>query len=99
MITFAAIAISSMGLFRVLTKGHEEHPEPPAYPYLKIRNKPYPWGEPLLSSLATFLLAFHVGSVLAPPRELRPVRRALQGGGPGVSHLPSSFPSLTSPFP
>ncbi|KAI4985126.1 hypothetical protein ZWY2020_017756 [Hordeum vulgare] len=27
-----------------LSKGHPHYDEPPAYPYLRIRNKEFPWG-------------------------------------------------------
>ncbi|PSR87885.1 Cytochrome c oxidase subunit 6a like [Actinidia chinensis var. chinensis] len=43
-ITYAAIvACSTLAIYN-LSKGHPHHEEPPAYPYMHIRNKEFPWG-------------------------------------------------------
>ncbi|XP_074308963.1 cytochrome c oxidase subunit 6a, mitochondrial-like [Silene latifolia] len=37
--------VSCTGLaFWILSKGHPHFDEPPAYPYMHIRNKEFPWG-------------------------------------------------------
>ncbi|KAG0456877.1 hypothetical protein HPP92_024665 [Vanilla planifolia] len=43
-ITYLGIATCTVLSVYHLSKGHEHHPEPPAYPYLHIRNKEFPWG-------------------------------------------------------
>ncbi|KAI4327295.1 hypothetical protein L6164_019774 [Bauhinia variegata] len=43
-ITYLGIATCSVLAFYNLSKGHPHHEEPPAYPYLHIRNKEFPWG-------------------------------------------------------
>ncbi|KAG6397747.1 hypothetical protein SASPL_144208 [Salvia splendens] len=37
------VACSSLAVF-ILSKSHAHYDEPPAYPYLHIRNKEFPWG-------------------------------------------------------
>ncbi|XP_057784379.1 cytochrome c oxidase subunit 6a, mitochondrial isoform X2 [Salvia miltiorrhiza] len=37
------VACSTLAIFN-LSKGHPHYDEPPAYPYLHIRNKEFPWG-------------------------------------------------------
>ncbi|KAG6392540.1 hypothetical protein SASPL_146764 [Salvia splendens] len=37
------VACTGLAVF-ILSKGHPHHDEPPAYPYLHIRNKEFPWG-------------------------------------------------------
>ncbi|EEF30392.1 cytochrome c oxidase subunit 6a, mitochondrial [Ricinus communis] len=43
-ITYVAIASCSILAIYNLSKGHPHHEEPPAYPYMHIRNKEFPWG-------------------------------------------------------
>ncbi|TXG59993.1 hypothetical protein EZV62_014566 [Acer yangbiense] len=43
-ITYLGIASCTALAVYVLSKGHAHHEEPPAYPYLHIRNKEFPWG-------------------------------------------------------
>ncbi|PKA50402.1 Cytochrome c oxidase subunit 6a, mitochondrial [Apostasia shenzhenica] len=43
-ITYFGIATCAILSVYHLSKGHEHHPEPPAFPYLHIRNKEFPWG-------------------------------------------------------
>ncbi|CAN4083086.1 unnamed protein product [Withania somnifera] len=43
-ITYVAIISSTILAVVNLTKGHSHSEEPPAYPYLHIRNKEFPWG-------------------------------------------------------
>ncbi|WOK98439.1 cytochrome c oxidase subunit 6a, mitochondrial-like [Canna indica] len=43
-ITYAGIATCTILSIYNLSKGHPHHEEPPAYPYLHIRNKEFPWG-------------------------------------------------------
>ncbi|XP_019173158.1 PREDICTED: cytochrome c oxidase subunit 6a, mitochondrial-like [Ipomoea nil] len=43
-ISYVAIAASTILAIVNLSKGHPHHEEPPAYPYLHIRNKEFPWG-------------------------------------------------------
>ncbi|XP_022984430.1 cytochrome c oxidase subunit 6a, mitochondrial-like [Cucurbita maxima] len=43
-ITYAGIVSCSILAFYNLSKGHPHYEEPPAYPYLHIRNKEFPWG-------------------------------------------------------
>ncbi|XP_022136571.1 cytochrome c oxidase subunit 6a, mitochondrial [Momordica charantia] len=43
-ITYAGIIACTTLAFYNLSKGHPHHEEPPAYPYLHIRNKEFPWG-------------------------------------------------------
>ncbi|KAJ4714650.1 cytochrome c oxidase subunit 6a, mitochondrial-like [Melia azedarach] len=43
-ITYLGIATCSALAIYSLSKGHPHHEEPPAYPYLHIRNKEFPWG-------------------------------------------------------
>ncbi|CAL0331214.1 unnamed protein product [Lupinus luteus] len=43
-ITYLGIASCTVLAFYILSKGHPHHEEPPAYPYLHIRNKEFPWG-------------------------------------------------------
>ncbi|MQM10447.1 hypothetical protein Taro_043343 [Colocasia esculenta] len=43
-ITYAGIATCTVLAFYNLSKGHPHHEEPPAYTYLHIRNKEFPWG-------------------------------------------------------
>ncbi|KAH6759907.1 cytochrome c oxidase-like protein [Perilla frutescens var. hirtella] len=43
-ITYVGIvACTTLAIFN-LSKGHPHYDEPPAYPYLHIRNKEFPWG-------------------------------------------------------
>ncbi|KAD7479308.1 hypothetical protein E3N88_02444 [Mikania micrantha] len=56
-ITYVGIAACSILAFVNLSKGHPHFEEPPAYPYLHIRNKEFPWGAPLKPQL-TSLWAF-----------------------------------------
>ncbi|KAI3451878.1 hypothetical protein Pfo_008543 [Paulownia fortunei] len=44
-ITYAGIATCTILSIYNLSKGHPHHEEPPAYPYLHIRNKEFPWGK------------------------------------------------------
>ncbi|OMO56365.1 Cytochrome c oxidase, subunit VIa [Corchorus capsularis] len=43
-ITYLGIAGCTLLAIYNLSKGHPHHEEPPAYPYLHIRNKEFPWG-------------------------------------------------------
>ncbi|CAN4079836.1 unnamed protein product [Withania somnifera] len=43
-ITYVAIISSTILAVVNLSKGHAHSEEPPAYPYLHIRNKEFPWG-------------------------------------------------------
>ncbi|KAH7850976.1 hypothetical protein Vadar_005393 [Vaccinium darrowii] len=43
-ITYVAIVTCTAFAIYNLSKGHPHHEEPPAYPYLHIRNKEFPWG-------------------------------------------------------
>ncbi|KAI9074636.1 hypothetical protein K1719_043477 [Acacia pycnantha] len=43
-ITYLGIATCTVLAIYNLSKGHPHHEEPPAYPYLHIRNKEFPWG-------------------------------------------------------
>ncbi|KAI0516674.1 hypothetical protein KFK09_009351 [Dendrobium nobile] len=43
-ITYLGIATCTILSIYHLSSGHEHPPEPPAYPYLHIRNKEFPWG-------------------------------------------------------
>ncbi|CAL9083078.1 unnamed protein product [Musa acuminata var. zebrina] len=43
-ITYAGIVTCTTLAIYNLSKGHPHHEEPPAYPYLHIRNKEFPWG-------------------------------------------------------
>ncbi|XP_065876524.1 cytochrome c oxidase subunit 6a, mitochondrial [Euphorbia lathyris] len=43
-ITYVAIASCTALAAYCLSKGHSHEEEPPAYPYLHIRNKEFPWG-------------------------------------------------------
>ncbi|KAI5650922.1 hypothetical protein M9H77_36927 [Catharanthus roseus] len=43
-ITYAGIVTCTLLTIYNLSKGHPHHEEPPAYPYLHIRNKEFPWG-------------------------------------------------------
>ncbi|KAF8395985.1 hypothetical protein HHK36_017596 [Tetracentron sinense] len=43
-ITYAGIVSCTALATYCLSKGHPHHEEPPAYPYLHIRNKEFPWG-------------------------------------------------------
>ncbi|XP_020581719.1 cytochrome c oxidase subunit 6a, mitochondrial [Phalaenopsis equestris] len=43
-ITYLGITVCTILSIYHLSSGHEHHPEPPAYPYLHIRNKEFPWG-------------------------------------------------------
>ncbi|XP_051126725.1 cytochrome c oxidase subunit 6a, mitochondrial [Andrographis paniculata] len=43
-ITYLGIAACTILSIVNLSKGHPHHEEPPAYPYLHIRNKEFPWG-------------------------------------------------------
>ncbi|CAL9159379.1 unnamed protein product, partial [Musa hybrid cultivar] len=52
-ITYAGIVTCTTLAIYNLSKGHHHGEEPPAYPYLHIRNKEFPWG---LFSLPFFLL-------------------------------------------
>ncbi|KAK6151115.1 hypothetical protein DH2020_016047 [Rehmannia glutinosa] len=65
-ITYAGIATCTILAIVNLSKGHPHHEEPPAYPYLHIRNKEFPWGkfvmtydiaQPLLYDLLLWYLA------------------------------------------
>jgi len=44
-ITYLAVMGCAGLAFYTLTAGHEHHEKPPAYPYLRIRNKEFPWGD------------------------------------------------------
>ncbi|KAM0012509.1 putative cytochrome-c oxidase [Helianthus debilis subsp. tardiflorus] len=43
-ITYVGIVACSILAVVNLSKGHPHFEEPPAYPYLHIRNKEFPWG-------------------------------------------------------
>ncbi|PWA70676.1 cytochrome c oxidase, subunit VIa [Artemisia annua] len=43
-ITYLGAAACTILAFVNLSKGHPHFEEPPAYPYLHIRNKEFPWG-------------------------------------------------------
>ncbi|KAL9249707.1 Cytochrome c oxidase subunit 6a, mitochondrial-like protein [Drosera capensis] len=43
-ITYAGIVACTALAAYCLSKGHHHFEEPPAYPYLHIRNKEFPWG-------------------------------------------------------
>nr|GFA66744.1 cytochrome c oxidase subunit 6A, mitochondrial [Tanacetum cinerariifolium]GFA66752.1 cytochrome c oxidase subunit 6A, mitochondrial [Tanacetum cinerariifolium]GFA70480.1 cytochrome c oxidase subunit 6A, mitochondrial [Tanacetum cinerariifolium] len=43
-ITYVGIVACSVLAVVNLSKGHPHFDEPPAYPYLHIRNKEFPWG-------------------------------------------------------
>ncbi|KAJ7952695.1 Cytochrome c oxidase subunit 6a, mitochondrial-like protein [Quillaja saponaria] len=43
-ITYLGIATCTILAIYNLSKGHPHYEEPPAYPYLHIRNKEFPWG-------------------------------------------------------
>ncbi|CAH9143808.1 unnamed protein product [Cuscuta epithymum] len=43
-ITYAGIVACSILAVVTLSKGHPHHYEPPAYSYMHIRNKEFPWG-------------------------------------------------------
>uniref|UniRef100_I1PFY0 Uncharacterized protein n=1 Tax=Oryza glaberrima TaxID=4538 RepID=I1PFY0_ORYGL len=43
-ITYAGIVTCTLLAAYNLSKGHPHFDEPPAYPYLHIRNKEFPWG-------------------------------------------------------
>ncbi|KAM7524318.1 hypothetical protein LguiA_014220 [Lonicera macranthoides] len=43
-ITYAGIVSCTILAVVNLSKGHPHHEEPPAYPYMRIRNKEFPWG-------------------------------------------------------
>ncbi|XP_050204305.1 cytochrome c oxidase subunit 6a, mitochondrial [Mercurialis annua] len=43
-ITYVAIASCTILAIYNLSKGHPHYEEPPAYPFLHIRNKEFPWG-------------------------------------------------------
>ncbi|XP_043710029.1 cytochrome c oxidase subunit 6a, mitochondrial-like [Telopea speciosissima] len=43
-ITYAGIVSCTILAVVNLSKGHPHFDEPPAYPYLHIRNKEFPWG-------------------------------------------------------
>ncbi|XP_072062735.1 cytochrome c oxidase subunit 6a, mitochondrial isoform X1 [Arachis hypogaea] len=44
-ITYLGIATCTVLAIYNLSKGHPHHDEPPAYPYMHIRNKEFPWVE------------------------------------------------------
>ncbi|GAV88134.1 COX6A domain-containing protein [Cephalotus follicularis] len=43
-ITYLGIASCTVLAIYNLSKGHPHFEEPPPYPYLRIRNKEFPWG-------------------------------------------------------
>ncbi|KAF3323925.1 hypothetical protein FCM35_KLT11392 [Carex littledalei] len=43
-ITYVGIVGCTAFAAYCLSKGHHHSPDPPAYPYLHIRNKEFPWG-------------------------------------------------------
>ncbi|KAL6637947.1 hypothetical protein ACP70R_025519 [Stipagrostis hirtigluma subsp. patula] len=43
-ITYVGIVACTLFAAYNLSKGHPHFEEPPAYPYLHIRNKEFPWG-------------------------------------------------------
>ncbi|XP_020229611.1 cytochrome c oxidase subunit 6a, mitochondrial [Cajanus cajan] len=43
-ITYLGIVSCTVLAFYNLSKGHPHFDKPPAYPYLHIRNKEFPWG-------------------------------------------------------
>ncbi|XP_010943337.1 cytochrome c oxidase subunit 6a, mitochondrial [Elaeis guineensis] len=43
-ITYAGIVTCTILSIYNLSKGHPHHPDPPAYAYLHIRSKEFPWG-------------------------------------------------------
>ncbi|KAM0951574.1 putative cytochrome-c oxidase [Dioscorea sansibarensis] len=43
-ITYLGIATCTILSIYNLSKGHHHQPDPPPYPYLRIRTKEFPWG-------------------------------------------------------
>ncbi|KZV21325.1 hypothetical protein F511_32142 [Dorcoceras hygrometricum] len=65
-ITYAGIITCTTLSIYNLSKGHHHFEEPPAYPYLHIRNKEFPWGQylsPLLSFVHLFNYFYWFGCV------------------------------------
>ncbi|KAD5960926.1 hypothetical protein E3N88_12399 [Mikania micrantha] len=63
-ITYVGIAACSILAFVNLSKGHPHFEEPPAYPYLHIRNKEFPWAsnKAMLSfSLVAWSTVYNIG--------------------------------------
>ena len=44
-VTFLAIPVCGVKAFVDLSLEHEHGEDPPAYPYLRIRSKEFPWGD------------------------------------------------------
>ncbi|KAJ4962674.1 hypothetical protein NE237_022613 [Protea cynaroides] len=44
-ISYVGIAACTVFAIYNLSKGHPHYEEPPPYPYLRIRNKEFPWGD------------------------------------------------------
>ena len=44
-VTYFAVAGCGAMLVYTFTHEHGHHEKPPAYPYLRIRNKQFPWGD------------------------------------------------------
>ncbi len=44
-VTFLAIPVCGIKAFVDLSHEHEHGEDPPAYPYLRIRSKEFPWGD------------------------------------------------------
>uniref|UniRef100_A0A3Q7FB23 Uncharacterized protein n=1 Tax=Solanum lycopersicum TaxID=4081 RepID=A0A3Q7FB23_SOLLC len=55
-ITYVAIISSTILAVVNLSKGHPHSEEPPAYPYLHIRNKEFPWGNYMTRHFLIFSL-------------------------------------------
>ncbi|CAH9110759.1 unnamed protein product [Cuscuta epithymum] len=52
-ITYGGIVACTILAGVILSKGHPHHDEPPAYPYMHIRNKEFPWVQMAFSRLST----------------------------------------------
>ncbi|RYR78456.1 hypothetical protein Ahy_A01g003272 isoform B [Arachis hypogaea] len=50
-ITYLGIATCTVLAIYNLSKGHPHHDEPPAYPYMHIRNKEFPWEDNIVLRL------------------------------------------------
>ncbi|ONK76112.1 uncharacterized protein A4U43_C03F24030 [Asparagus officinalis] len=54
-ITYAGIVTCTILSIYNLSKGHPHHEDPPAYPYLHIRNKEFPWGDMAFDYLKCYI--------------------------------------------